>query len=73
MKRIIKSLTHQDNTLLPKRQSLAPLSRFHGSRVTTAQANQCCIFQSYAKTVPSRMKLTMKLTMREPASMTTDT
>ena len=35
-----------------------------------------CIFQSYAKTVPSRMKLTMKLTMREPTfmgSMTTDT
>ena len=26
-----------------------------------------------AKTVPSRMKLTMKLTMREPASMATDT
>ena len=40
-----------------------------GSRVTTAHAHQCCIFQSYAKTVPSRMKLTM----REPASMTTDT
>ena len=53
--------------------SLAPLSRFHGSRVTTAHAHQCCILQSYAKTVPSRMKLTMKLTMREPASMTTDT
>ena len=49
--------------------SLAPLSWFHGSRVTTAHAHQCCIFQSYAKTVPSRMKLTM----REPASMTTDT
>ena len=45
------------------------------SRVTTAHAHQCCtfIFQSYAKTVPSRMKLIMKLTMREPASMTTDT
>ena len=40
-----------------------------GSRVTTAHAHQCCIFQSYAKTVLSRMKLTM----REPASMTTDT
>ena len=52
--------------------SLAPLSRFRGSRVTTAHAHQCCIFQSYAKTVPSRMKLTM----REPTfmgSMTTDT
>ena len=53
--------------------SLAPLSWFHGSRVTTAHVRQCCIFQSYAKTVPSRVKLTMKLTMREPASMTTDT
>ena len=56
--------------------SLAPLSRFRGSRVTTAHAHQCCIFQSYAKTVLSRMKLTIKLTMREPTfmgSMTTDT
>ena len=53
--------------------SLAPLSWFHGSRITTAHAHQCCTFQSYAKTVPSRIKLTMKLTMREPASMTTDT
>ena len=56
--------------------SLAPLSRFCGSRVTTAHAHQCWIFQSYAKTVPSWMKLTMKLTMREPTfmgSMTTDT
>ena len=53
--------------------SLAPLSWFHGSRVATAHAHQCCRFQSYAKTVPSRMKLTMKLTMRESASMTTDT
>ena len=49
--------------------SLAPLSWFHGSSVATAHAHQCCIFQSYAKTVPSRMKLTL----REPASMTTDT
>ena len=49
--------------------SLAPLSWFHGSRVTTAHVHQCCIFQSYAKTVPSRMKLTMC----EPASMTTGT
>ena len=24
-----------------------------GSRVTTAHAHQCCIYQSYAKTVPS--------------------
>ena len=36
---------------------------------TNAHAHQCCIFQSHAKTVLSRMKLTM----REPASMTTDT
>ena len=34
--------------------SLAPLSRFRGSHVTTAHAHQCCRFQSYAKTVPSR-------------------
>ena len=40
---------------------------------TNAHAHQYCIFQSYAKTVQSRMKLTMKLTMRELASMTTDT
>ena len=46
--------------------SRAPLSRFRGSLVTTAHAHQCCRFQSYAKTVPSRMKLTMKLTKREP-------
>ena len=38
--------------------SLAPLSRFRGSRVTTAHVHQCCRFQSYAKTVPSRMKST---------------
>ena len=49
--------------------SLAPLSWFHGSRVTTAHAHQCCIFQSYAKTVPSRMKLTMKLTIDAWASI----
>ena len=55
--------------------SLAPLSRFHGSRITTAHAHQCCIFQSYAKTVPSRTKLIMQLTMHEPTflgSMTMD-
>ena len=28
--------------------SLAPLSRFRGSHVTTAHAHQCCTFQSYA-------------------------
>ena len=55
--------------------SLAPLSRFRGSHVTTAHAHQCCRFQSYAKTVPSRMKLTTKLTKGEPTflgSMTMD-
>ena len=41
--------------------SLAPLSRFRGSLVTTAHAHQCCRFQSYAKTVPSRMKLTSEI------------
>ena len=51
--------------------SLAPLSRFRGSHVTTAHAHQCCRFQSYARTVPLRMKLTT----REPTflgSMTMD-
>ena len=55
--------------------SLAPLSWFPGSRVPTAHVHQCCRFQSYAKTVPSRMKLTTKLTKREPTflgSMTMD-
>ena len=46
--------------------SLAPLSRFRGSRITTTHEQQCCRFQSYAKTVPSRMKLTRELTKREP-------
>ena len=41
--------------------SLALLSRFCGSHVTTAHAHQCCRFQSYAKTVPSRLKLTSKI------------
>ena len=41
--------------------SLAPLSRFRGSRITTAHAHQCCRFQSYAKTVPSQMKLTNEI------------
>ena len=75
---ILKALNKQLFQYAVKAQtSLAPLSRFRGSRITTAHAHQCCIFQSYAKTVPrSRMKLTMKLTMREPTfmgSMTTDT
>ena len=49
--------------------SLAPLSQFRG--MTTAHAHQCCIFQSYAKIVPSRMKLTM-LEPTFMGSMTTD-
>ena len=48
--------------------SLAPLSRFRGSRITTAHEQQCCSFQSYARTMPSQMKLTRKLTKREPHS-----
>ena len=30
--------------------SLAPLSRFRGSHSTTTHEEQCCRFQSYAKT-----------------------
>ena len=45
-------------------KSLAPLSRFRGSHITTAHEQQCCRFQSYAKSVPSPMKLTK----REPHS-----
>ena len=41
--------------------SLAPLSRFCGSHITTAHEQQCCRFQSYAKAVPSPMKLTSKI------------
>ena len=41
--------------------SLAPLSRFRGSHITTAHEQQCCRFQSYAKTVPSPMKLTSEI------------
>ena len=44
--------------------SLAPLSRFRGSHITTAHEQQCCRFQSYAKAVPSPMKLIK----REPHS-----
>ena len=45
-------------------RSLAPLSRFRGSHITTAHEQQCCRFQSYANSVPSPMKLTK----REPHS-----
>ena len=41
--------------------SLAPLSRFRGSHITTAHEQQCCRFQSYAKAVPSPMKLTSEI------------
>ena len=43
------------------RTSLAPLSRFRGSHITTAHEQQCCRFQSYAKSVPSSMKLTSEI------------
>ena len=71
---VCKSMVCTQNAVKAQ-TSLAPLSRFRGSRVTTAHAHQCCRFQSYAKTVPSRMKLTTKLTKREPTflgSTTTD-
>ena len=52
--------------------SLAPMSRFRGSRVTTAHEQQCSGFSDVMqRSVPSRMKLTM----REPTflgSITTD-
>ena len=41
--------------------SLAPLSRFRGSHITTAHEQHCCRFQSYAKSVPSPMKLTSEI------------
>ena len=52
------------NTLLEAVRHFRSVIMDAGSRGTTAHAQQCCIFQSYAKTVPSRMKLTM----REPAN-----
>ena len=61
------------NTLLEAVRHFRSVVIDAGSSVTTAHVHQCRIFQSYAKTGPSRMGLTMKLTMREPASMTTDT
>ena len=42
-------------------RSLAPLSRFRGSHITTAHAHQYCRFQSYAETVPSPMKFTSEI------------
>ena len=42
-------------------RSLAPLSRFRGSHNTTAHEQQCCRFQSYAKSVPSPIKLTSEI------------
>ena len=61
------------NTLLEAVRHFRSVVIDAGSRLTTVHARECCIFQSYVKTVPSRIKVTMKLTMREPASMTTDT
>ena len=54
---MIDSLLHEVYAVKTQ-TSLAPLSRFRGSCVTTTHAHQCCRFQSYAKTVPSQMKLT---------------
>ena len=54
--------------------SLAPLSRFRGSHIT-AHEQQCCRFQSYAKTVPSPMKFTSEIDKAWTTflgSMTTD-
>ena len=64
------SLCVHGNTLLEAVRHFRSVVMDAGSRGTTAHAHQCCIhvFQSYAKTVPLRMKLTM----RESASMTTD-
>ena len=42
-------------------RSLAPLSRFRGSYITTAHEQQCCRFQSYAKSVPSPMEFTSEI------------
>ena len=42
-------------------RSLAPLSRFRGSHITTAHEQQCCRFQRYANSVPSPMKLTSEI------------
>ena len=76
---VSRCLSRQAVLLVPYavevQMSLAPLSWFPGSRVPTAHVHQCCRFQSYAKTVPSQIKLTTKLTKREPTfvgSMTMD-
>ena len=42
-------------------RSLAPLSWFRGSHITTALEQECCRFQSYAKSVPSPMKFTSEI------------
>ena len=52
-------LNSEPDNAVKAQTSLAPLSRFRGSHVTTAHAHQCCRFQSYAKTVPSRLILTL--------------
>ena len=44
----IKFILHLLLYAVKAQTSLAPLSRFRGSRVTTAHAHQYCIFQSYA-------------------------
>ena len=57
----LKESTGHFDYAVKTQTSLAPLSRFRGSRVTTAHAHQCCRFQSHAKTVPSRMKYAVKV------------
>ena len=72
---LVKSDSIDEQYAVKAQTSLAPLSRFRGSLVTTAHAHQCCRFQSYAKTVPSRMKLTSEIDKAWTTflgSMTTD-
>ena len=42
-------------------RSLAPLSRFRGSHIPSADEQQCCRFQSYANSVRSPMKFTSEI------------
>ena len=53
----IRKGVHIPEYAVKVQRSLAPLSRFRGSHITTAH-EQRCRFQSYAKTVPSPMKFT---------------
>ena len=55
---LLNLLRHKGLYAVKAQTSLAPLSRFHGSHITTVHEQQCCRFQIYAKTVPSPMKFT---------------